>query len=37
MDEETDDLQQEIEKLEQRIEELTSFEPGSSFQSASGE
>lgn len=35
-DEETDDLQTEIEELEQRIEELTSFEPGSSFQSASG-
>ena len=35
-DEDTEDLQQEIEKLEQRIEDLTSFDTGSSFQSKSG-
>jgi hypothetical protein len=35
-DEDTEDLQQEIEKLEQRIDDLTSFDTGSSFQSKSG-
>ena len=32
-DGDTEDLQQEIEKLEQRIDDLTSFDTGSSFQS----
>lgn len=36
-DEDTEDLQQEIEELEQRIDDLTSFDTGSSFQSKSGE
>jgi chromosome segregation ATPase len=33
-DAETGDLQAEIEELEQRIDELTSFDTGSSFQSS---
>ncbi len=36
-DTKTDDLQREIEELEQRIDELTSFDTGASFQSTSGE
>jgi prefoldin subunit 5 len=36
-DENTEDLQQEIEELEQRIDDLTSFDTGSSFQSKAGE
>ena len=35
-DEDTQDLQQEIEELEQRIEDLTSFDTGSSFEMKSG-
>lgn len=34
-DEDTEDLQREIEELEQRIDDLTSFDTGSSFQSKS--
>jgi uncharacterized protein Yka (UPF0111/DUF47 family) len=34
--EDTDELQQEIEELEQRIDDLTSFDTGSSFQSKQG-
>lgn len=35
-DEDTEELQQEIKELENRIEDLTSFDTGSSFQSKSG-
>jgi hypothetical protein len=35
-EDDTEDLQQEIKELEQRIDDLTSFDPGSSFQSTSG-
>ncbi len=36
-DEDTEELRREIEELEQRIDDLTSFETGSSFQSKSGD